>query len=540
MKEQKKTGIPSALRWEVAALGSFFLVILVRLFLLWGGSPEYTVSLVPDDAFYYLKIALNVSDGKGSTFDGIHATNGYHPLWLIVCSSVALLTQPLPSDSTSLLDYLRVIVSLEMFLGIVAFGLVYFASRRFGSKPLARILLAVGFGFPFLFYGMSDGLESGLVLLGLSSILYTCSRVGAWNAFAEKDFLTLGLLFSLLIMARLDTVFFLVAFCISCLYFPRFDSQHQNKSHGEVFRSIACLLAPTGLMLSVYLYINYSTFGVLLPVSGSLKSHFSFSNITVSRFSGHSGGFLVQLVSVSGALYYLTRKRGLTSIEQAYVSLGIYLLLCFLYYTLFVRWGIHRWYFVPAWFTFFFGAALFFEKSSRGAHSNVPSKLMGFALVATVLVSLLIHGVYYTGRSKRAFQSKSYTAAQWVNETYDQPQRFAMSDSGSFGYFSNHSVINLDGLVNEPSYLSTLEDSGLMNYLQETNIDYFVYHGVEASKVEPGYGSFTYRLPLHLRENLEDYKSSLRLNERDEVYRVVYNDGTGDKVFLIWELSFRF
>jgi hypothetical protein len=35
-----------------------------------------------DDAYYYFKVAQNISEGKGSTFDGINPTNGYHPLWI--------------------------------------------------------------------------------------------------------------------------------------------------------------------------------------------------------------------------------------------------------------------------------------------------------------------------------------------------------------------------------------------------------------------------------------------------------------------------
>ena len=39
---------------------------------------------VNDDSFYYLKTALNLSKGLGSTFDGINPTNGYQPIWLLV------------------------------------------------------------------------------------------------------------------------------------------------------------------------------------------------------------------------------------------------------------------------------------------------------------------------------------------------------------------------------------------------------------------------------------------------------------------------
>jgi hypothetical protein len=40
---------------------------------------------VPDDVYFYLHIADEISTGHGSTFNEIVPTNGYHPLWMGVC-----------------------------------------------------------------------------------------------------------------------------------------------------------------------------------------------------------------------------------------------------------------------------------------------------------------------------------------------------------------------------------------------------------------------------------------------------------------------
>src|SRR4029450_1725379 len=37
-----------------------------------------------DDGYYYFQIARNAARGAGLTFDGIHATNGFRPLWLLL------------------------------------------------------------------------------------------------------------------------------------------------------------------------------------------------------------------------------------------------------------------------------------------------------------------------------------------------------------------------------------------------------------------------------------------------------------------------
>ena len=41
-----------------------------------------------DDAFYYLKLADSLANTGTSSFDGIHATNGYHPLWLLLTTGL--------------------------------------------------------------------------------------------------------------------------------------------------------------------------------------------------------------------------------------------------------------------------------------------------------------------------------------------------------------------------------------------------------------------------------------------------------------------
>ncbi|MBI3162615.1 MAG: hypothetical protein HYZ23_08900, partial [Chloroflexi bacterium] len=46
-----------------------------------------------DDAYYYFKVAQNITEGHGSTFDGINPTNGYHPLWMIVCIPIFFLAR---------------------------------------------------------------------------------------------------------------------------------------------------------------------------------------------------------------------------------------------------------------------------------------------------------------------------------------------------------------------------------------------------------------------------------------------------------------
>ena len=49
----------------------------------WGPAP-FTITF--DDAFYYFQIGKELAHGHGSTFNGLDHTNGYHPLWQLICA----------------------------------------------------------------------------------------------------------------------------------------------------------------------------------------------------------------------------------------------------------------------------------------------------------------------------------------------------------------------------------------------------------------------------------------------------------------------
>src|SRR5258707_2123517 len=52
-----------------------------------------------DDSYFYFQVAWNMARGRGSTFNNVIPTNGYHPLWMLVCVAVFKL---LPAKAAAL------------------------------------------------------------------------------------------------------------------------------------------------------------------------------------------------------------------------------------------------------------------------------------------------------------------------------------------------------------------------------------------------------------------------------------------------------
>src|SRR5689334_5268093 len=67
----------------------------------------WLVAVTADGSGYYLQIARNAASGLGLTFDGIHPTNGFHPLWL---AFLAGLFKAVPGSSEHLFRVAGVLV----------------------------------------------------------------------------------------------------------------------------------------------------------------------------------------------------------------------------------------------------------------------------------------------------------------------------------------------------------------------------------------------------------------------------------------------
>ncbi len=167
-----------------------------------------------DDGFFYFKVAQNIAAGNGVTFDGINPTNGFHPLWMLICI-------PIFAIRGDLLIPLRIVVLLfGIFQLITAIILLKVISQRV-SRWLG-LLLTISFVFSWTVFNntFTGGLESALSML---------MTVVTWKLaiqFHSGEKRTLRLLFwvgvaaALTILSRLDN-FILIGFLGIWLVFDR-------------------------------------------------------------------------------------------------------------------------------------------------------------------------------------------------------------------------------------------------------------------------------------------------------------------------------
>lgn len=158
-----------------------------------------------DDAYYYFKIAQNISEGKGSTFDGINLTNGYHPLWTLVNIPIFSLARVDPILPLRIL--IIVLGGLRAFTSI----LLYRILKNTLSLPIA---LLAGFYWAFDLFihktAYQQGLETGLAAFCLVLFLYILQRYErnqSQSNFTRKEISILAIAGTLVVFSRLDLIF---------------------------------------------------------------------------------------------------------------------------------------------------------------------------------------------------------------------------------------------------------------------------------------------------------------------------------------------
>ncbi|HJS17916.1 MAG TPA: hypothetical protein VJ785_04165 [Anaerolineales bacterium] len=159
-----------------------------------------------DDAYYYFKVAQNISEGQGSTFDGINRTNGYHPLWMLVCIPIFALAR------YDLVLPLRILFLVMSGLSVATAILFYrMIGKIFAPGIGAFAALYWVFSLNVLSRVYKQGLETGVAAFFIVLFVYKSFQLErSWRdrPVTRWDLIVLGIIGALVIFSRLDLVFF--------------------------------------------------------------------------------------------------------------------------------------------------------------------------------------------------------------------------------------------------------------------------------------------------------------------------------------------
>lgn len=524
--------------WMAAA--GFAAVVGFRLARVWLASDLSLVAQTPDDAFYYFEVARNICAGRGSTFDGLNPTNGYHPLWMGICVLLTAGAQALAGIPASLELLPRVALTVQWILGVAAVVLLCRLARTvFGSRSAAALVLA-GASTPWVVYALSDGMESGTVLLAVVLFLVAAERFRPFTAPPGSRDLVLGLILAAAFFARLDAGLLALALGIWVTTLRAVGRSPESGATGsDRLRWLVGKALRWGLPVTIlgggYLLANARGFDTTVPISGILKNEFPHVAFHARWLAEQPVPFAAGLFAVLGAIALRPSLKSHPDVRESSTTLAIFVGLQMLNTVLFTRWGVFKWHFTAYWpLALFVGAGL----GSR-AFDLLAFRRAAWALATAVLATLAVSATgqarFFRHRETRVFQAYAYRAARAARALVSPDERIGMTDCGVFGYYRGGGVVNLDGVMNTLSYQTTLRDRGLEVYLRGQGISLLTAHAALAPSVAPGYGSHCFRVPCYYLGGVSD---EVTVFEKEEVYRSeAYDEGRDPQVFVIWRIA---
>lgn len=493
------------------------------------------LDLTVEDGYFYLRIAQNLAQGAGSTFDGLHPTNGYHPLWLLCLVPVFRLAE----DPVQALGWAHLLQGLLM---VAACAVLYRAALEIGGRVTATTAVL---GWTALTYRTWwSGLEMSLHALCLMATLYVYVRWfrrGLPQSLGPYLYLGAGL--SLTVLARLDSVLLAAVLYLALLLRMRRGRQEgagtavataQPRPVGPWLASVGMV----GVVLVVYLGSNLVFFDSPLPVSLAIKQSWSAELLSQDPvFQRH--GWLVAKAHflVVPLLHHWTHPSllplacGLVAVAMSVALLGleraqrlgvrprrrwwelpvqelaralrpltpwlVYAGLQYVTYSLSFHGSLRfaPWYYLiqPLVAVLLLGVLL--ERASSLAPRRAkpgsgapaqgrirPGAAATVGVVASVAVLFIAYGTFRLWRteSRNPFEPLR-DAAAWSRRNLPLQARIGSWNPGTLAYFSERQVVNLDGLVNSWKFART-QRFDLCRYWHEEGITHLVdlFRGDEA------------------------------------------------------------
>ena len=496
--------------------------LVLRLKRAWADVPTIILEATPDDAFYYFGIARNIATGHNVTFDGEHLTNGFHPLWAALLTPFYLVT-----DSSELPIHLGLSMSAVFDVGTIL--LIFLIVRALTEDEWSALLSSFVYAVhPYFVVQAVNGLETGVSVFMVAIITWLFVRLALRQTPPSGcEYVVLGIAGGCAVLARTDTILIL----IPVVLYLMIRARGPGLGAGVVVAGSGLLVVLPWLIWSLV------SFGTVIQVSGiavpdverqvflaangdsfitQLEQAWDVTHTALlvdlpNLYLVPNSASRVPLLATGGALLCFMLVAPLSPRRSTFRALAVLALplagvLAALLFHSAIRWHLRPWYFGPMGLfgTIALGITLAYVaavvRNTRFAGLLSRLKPVGsteeintpLAISQPVDMSLsrssMVAGVYLLAfvaiLSVLAVRTNQWIdplphrvnqleAAEWLEANTSEGARIGSFNAGIVGYFSERTVINLDGAVNNKAYEARRERL-LLGYICDEKIEYLV------------------------------------------------------------------
>lgn len=413
----------SVVRWTLAGLT--FSAALAWL------SRHFPSLLFEDDAYFYLQIGWNLGTGAGSTFDGLHQTDGYHLLWAWMLAPLAWGTASLGLGKTTF-------VAAVSALALAVSGAAVLATFR---APVERALAMLLFLF--------GGLAMETTLLAALGLLLLRAHLGEGGATPAR----VALVAALVPLTRIDYAWLAPSLALLGL-------GNRRPAHAL---PLVPALAGTVAGMAIHFSVEHLIFGAWTSVSSAYRADRIAGDYAAHLLSnvsrhGHQIRYALAAWLAATAVYgFVSRQLRTRDLAAA----GLVLLLPVAVYSVLTI--CRDWYFTSPLLL----GLMMASRAAGPSRAWTAATAAATAVLAMAFVGYLALNVGDMRRT-RAFVE----AANGVLTPRDVV--YQIDGAGFIGYWLNARVVNGDGLVNSWDYRRRLLANDLGSYLQDIGATHVV------------------------------------------------------------------
>jgi len=388
----------------------------------------------------------------GSTFNTLMPTNGYHPLWMLLCAAVY---KVLPSRIPGMHG--------DAVLTSVLDGLMLWTVRQL-LKQVAGDLWVLAFAvlIPFSFLSQlgTEGALSGFFLALIMLHAYAMVRSQSF-----RTTMLFNLEAALAVLSRLDNIF-IIGFVWAAVWI---ELTRRGERSGR--RLQLAMLPIYAVLWGAYLGSNWIYFHTIQPISGLLKSKSAVTHALKDHFP-HTALFAMALILVCFTVVALRKRDVFFRVVEVPFFLGVivhgtYIVLRMSSET---RW---TWYYT-SWILL--GAVLL----ARAGSVVLAPRLWLVTPTAAVLV-LLLAGGWVQLSYKRSYLGPSLRPPQSLIDAVSRNigihNAFVVDEPGYLAYFTDLKIIPLDGLMGDVAFQHDLATKGVHAVAAKYHVDGFIAPG---------------------------------------------------------------
>jgi hypothetical protein len=473
-----------------------------------------------DDGYYYLTVAANIAEYGRSTFDGLTATNGYQPLWLLVLTCLARLV----GTNAHTLFVSACILVYALILGSILLAGAWRKNDWAKISLCSSVgLAAIVLRWPLAFV---QGLEPVLLVPLLLLFITLVERISE-----PRELYLLSAILAAMFLVRLDSLSLYVSALMGLAWPVVYRRPVWNGGRVPTVLGAAARLSVFVLpTVAVYMLVNQWLFNSAVPVSGLAKSIGGpkFSNWGVaSAFIGplRESAFLIPLLIL---LEWSARKwaRPAPLFYRSFFMFGAAGVIQCLYFCTEYTWDVMPWYECFLMTCAALVVARIVYLCSQLVDQPGPPKSSWLAFAAIGIVGLwmsiwaakftdaamplsvrtAIRNTLHVGNPKVAdARTFNQISLSMLEDFFDTSRHvlIAMGDrAGGIGYWGRHavSVVQLEGLMLDKRYIQARQEHRGEEYLEQGfPIDTFVIDREVVIAVNGADGQPEYVIPDPVR-----------------------------------------